>query len=120
MQVQQLLELLDSDPAAVSFEQVIATIEELYDYHPTRFTNGKGKDIVINEAGENEGSCKIFAFADRLELNEAQTLALFGKYYREDVLGNLTGTDHANIRTFMRYGWPGIEFDGEALRDKQH
>lgn len=119
MQVKEFLDLLDSDPTAVSFEQVMQIIEDNFDYTPTRFTNGKGKDRVINEAGQNEGSCKIFAFADRLDLNEAQTLALFGKYYREDVLGNLTGTDHANIRTFMRYGWPGIEFDGEALQDKQ-
>ncbi len=115
MDVDSLLGQLETDPASVTFEQVIATIDTHFIYTPTRFSNGEGKHIVINEAGKNEGSCKIFAFADLCDLNEAQTLACFGKYYREEVLRNLKGTDHANIRTFMRFGWPGIEFDGQVL-----
>jgi hypothetical protein len=48
-------------------------------------------------------------------LNEKQTLACFGKYYREDVLRHPENDDHANIRNFMLYGWEGIVFEGEAL-----
>ncbi len=63
-------------------------------------------------------SCRIFAFAKIHNLSAEQTLALFGDYYRKDVLGNPDGTDHQNIRNFMRDGWAGIQFDGEALQAK--
>ena len=46
----------------VDFEDTIKVINELYEYQPTRFTNGVTA-VVINEAGQNEGSCRIFAFA---------------------------------------------------------
>jgi hypothetical protein len=69
----------------------------------------------MNQAGSNEGSCKIFAFATTEGLSEAETLACFGKYYREDVLQNPQVSDHANIRTFMRHGWKGIRFEQSAL-----
>ena len=118
MQIQQLLDLIFNNPADVQFDDVIATINEHYNYTPTRFTNGNGENQAINEAGTNEGSCKIFAFADMHDLNESQTLACFGKYYRQDVLLNLKGTDHANIRNFMRFGWDGIEFDDQVLSEK--
>ena len=54
----QLIEQLENAPETVEFDQVIASISENYDYQPTRFTNGD----VVNEAGTNEGSCKLFAF----------------------------------------------------------
>ncbi|HAB55541.1 MAG TPA: type III effector, partial [Cellvibrionales bacterium] len=38
-----------------------------------------------------------------------------GKYYRDDVLGNPSGDDHANIRNFILDGWLGIQFDTEPL-----
>ena len=47
-------------------------------------------------------------------LSEANTLACFGRFYRE-VLNDPTGTSHGNIRAFMRDGWAGICFDGQAL-----
>lgn len=118
MKVETLLQLLNTEPQNVTFEQVIETIDQNYNYKPARFLNGIGNDTVVNEAGSNEGSCKIFAFALLHDLGEAQTLACFGKYYRQDVLLNLKGTDHANIRTFMRYGWDGIEFEKMPLKDK--
>jgi hypothetical protein len=43
------------------------------------------------------------------ELTPEGTLA-FGAYYFEDVLGNPNGTDHQNIRNFMKTGWDGIAF----------
>lgn len=90
-------------------------ITDNYHYTPTRFSNGLDRDVIVNEARTNEGSCKIFAFAQFNDLNEQQTLACFGHYYREDVLQNPEGDDHANIRTFMHHGWPGIDFEGSAL-----
>lgn len=113
-----LLEKIRSQPDTVEFAEVIEYIAQHYDYTPTRFSNGVTGDVVISEAGQNEGSCKIFRFAELNGLSEAETLACFGKYYRDDVLGNPEGSDHANIRTFIRHGWTGIQFDGEALRAK--
>ena len=100
----------------VSFQETIATIAEHYRYEPIRFLNGVGDDCVVNEAGTNEGSCKIFYFAKLHELTPEQTLSLFGNYYWEDVLGYPDRSDHANIRTFMKYGWQGIRYAGEALK----
>lgn len=115
MLVEQLLNQIRSAPDSVDFNDVMATIGEHYDYRPTRFSNGLGDDVVINEAGQNEGSCKLFAFARLNGLDEQQTLACFGHYYREDVLGHPEASDHGNIRSFMRHGWAGIQFDQDAL-----
>lgn len=115
MTVEQLLQKIRQSPADIGFDEVIATIKQCYQYTPTRFSNGLGENRVINEAGQNEGSCRIFAFAQLHGLSELEALGCFGKFYREDVLGNPDGNDHANIRNFMRDGWEGIVFDGEAL-----
>lgn len=115
--VEKLLQKIRQRPEGISFDEVMAVIKEHYEYTPTRFSNGLGEAAVINEAGQNEGSCRIFAFAKLNGLNEAETLCCFGKFYRDDVLGNPTGSDHANIRNFMRHGWAGIVFDGVVLKD---
>lgn len=99
----------------VGFDETMAVIAEHYDYQPAEFSNGLGDDILVNEAGKNEGSCKIFAFAKMNALDEQQTLNLFGDYYRLDVLNDPTGTGHQNIRNFMRYGWQGIKFKSMPL-----
>ncbi len=99
----------------VSFADTIATIADNYNYQQTEFINGIDDEKVINPAGKNEGSCKIFAFAKLHQLNEQETLSLFGDYYRIDVLEHPENTDHANIRQFMKHGWAGITFQGEAL-----
>lgn len=101
----------------VSFQETMAVIAEHYDYQSTQFSNGL-RQPLLNEAGRNEGSCKIFAFAKLHGLTVEQTLGLFGDYYSKDVLGNPTGEDHQNIRNFMRDGWDGIVFEGEALQAK--
>ncbi len=111
MTLTQLLEVISQQPQNVSFDDVISTINENYQYTPTTFSNGE----VVNESGTNEGSCKIFAFAQLNDLSVEQTLACFGKYYRKDVLENPEGNDHGNIRNFMISGWEGVKFSGEAL-----
>jgi hypothetical protein len=102
---------------AVGFQDTMAVIAEHYDYTPSEFCNGR-EPVLVNEAGRNEGSCKIFAFAKLQGLNVEQTLALFGDYYFKDVLQNPDGHDHQNIRNFMRDGWDGIVFKSEALTAK--
>lgn len=111
--------LIDSVKAGqtVDFKDTLAVIAEHYDYTATEFSNGMQQPL-INQAGQNEGSCKIFAFAKLHDLNQQQTLALFGDFYRIDVLQNPAGNDHQNIRTFMRDGWEGIVFKAEALKPK--
>jgi HopJ type III effector protein len=104
---------------AISFHETIVVITENYYYQPTEFSNGLNEDILINPAGINEGSCKIFAFARLHQLNQQQTLNLFGDYYRLDVIANPNGTDHQNIRNFMRDGWQGIHFNSVALTLKK-
>ena len=94
-----------------SFQDTIAYIDTNYNFTPTTFKNGN----QINNAGENNGSCKIFAFAKIHQLEKDQTLALFGSYYFDDVLKNPEGNDHQNIRNFMDFGWDGVSFEGEAL-----
>lgn len=116
--IAQFLQRLATGPDDIAFEDTIAVIEAHYDYTPTAFRNGLGADAVVNAAGTNAGSCRIFAFARLHGLTPAQTLACFGRFYREDVLQNPAGTDHANIRTFMRDGWAGITFEGEPLSPK--
>ena len=93
MKLEQLLEQLDSKPENTEFQDVIDVIDENYRYTPTRFTNGLGESAIINEAGENEGSCKIFSFARINDLTAEQTLNCFGRFYRDDVLKNQKDQD---------------------------
>lgn len=111
MSIQSFLEILKQTPEAIAFTDTIATVEENYIFTPTTFKNGS----QLNTAGENSGSCKLFAFAQLQNLTEAETLSCFGAYYYEDVLKNPEGTDHQNIRNFMKSGWNGIQFEGTAL-----
>lgn len=96
---------------AVDFADVMAVVDAHYDFSPTAFTNGE----LSNAAGENNGSCKVFAFGLLHGLSQEQTLACFGDYYRKDVLQNPEGDDHQNIRNFMVTGWGGITFSSAAI-----
>lgn len=111
MSTEQFLNQLRNDPTTIDFEDTMAVIDAGYEFSPTAFKNGD----VENEADQNNGSCKIFAFAQLQSLSADETLACFGRYYRDDVLNNPEGDDHGNIRNFMQYGWIGVEFSGIAL-----
>ncbi len=114
MTLDTFLSHLRKTPHAIGFDDTMALIDSLYDFTPTAFRNGEQD----NAAGENNGSCKIFAFAQLNGLTEMETLTCFGRYYREDVLGDPDGHSHANIRNFMRHGWAGIDFEGTPLKNK--
>ena len=114
MSVQAFLEKLKQTPTAIAFSETIATVEENYNFTPTAFQNG----TQHNAAGENSGSCKVFAFAQLQNLTKDETLACFGAYYFDEVLGDSDGTNHQNIRNFINTGWDGIQFEGNALELK--
>lgn len=115
MEIKSFLKKLDETPELVAFDETMAIVDTYYDFTPTAFQNGE----TLNAAGQNNGSCKLFSFARTQQLTQQQTLHCFGAYYREDVLKHPEGTDHQNIRNFMKYGWDGIEFGGQALTPKK-
>lgn len=112
--MKNLIDKIQNQPETILFPEVIEYIDSEYNFTPTRFTNGN----TVNEANQNNGSCKIFFFAKIQGLTLEQTLHLFGDFYRIDVLQNPDGTDHQNIRNFMKSGWEGIQYDGAALLSK--
>ncbi len=114
MDIHYLLERLHTNPETVMFDDVIALIDEHYSFEPVRFSNG----TLENAPGQNNGSCKIFAFALMHKLSTQQTLHCFGDYYRKDVLDNPAADNHRNIRNFMQTGWDGISFEAAALTPK--
>lgn len=102
----------------VEFEETLKQIEAHYHYVPQTFWNGLGEETLHNPAGTNEGSLKIFSFAALHDLSVAETLALFGAFYREHVRNHPEGRDHPNIRTFQKHGWAGIRFAAPVLEPR--
>ncbi|OCB77362.1 HopJ type III effector protein [Flavobacterium crassostreae] len=111
MTLSTYLTTLKQNPKTIVFADTMAVIEDKYTFTPTAFQNG----TLHNAAGQNSGSCKLFAFAKAQQLSLDQTLACFGAYYFEDVLNHPNGTDHQNIRNFMLTGWDGLHFEADAL-----
>lgn len=114
MDYDQLLRSLKDSPDDVEFDDVIQLIDDAYEFTPVKFSNGE----LVSEAGQNTGTCKIFAFAKRTRLTEQQTLYCFGSYYRDDVLKYPENMDHPNIRNFINTGWDGVDIEGTALKIK--
>ena len=81
--------------------------------HPT------GK-LPAPDPHEAKRAGRLLALGQHLNLNQAQTLALFGRFYREDVLNNPNGDDHANIRNFMETGHEGVVFETFPLVELQN
>ncbi|MES2427583.1 MAG: HopJ type III effector protein [Bacteroidota bacterium] len=108
---QELAALLTSlKQNSSTFKEVIEFIETYYQHHPTAFKNGD----AYNEKTQNQGSAKVFTFAQLNNLSAEDTLYLFAEHYQA-VLATPDATDHQNIRQFMANGWTGIAFEGEAL-----
>jgi len=104
MSIQAFLEKVKQTPSQITFPETIAVIEENYIFTPTAFQNG----TQHNAAGENSGSCKLFSFAKLQNLSKEETLACFGAFYFEEVLGDPNGTNHQNIRNFINLGWENL------------
>ena len=109
MTQEEYLEILRSG-AKMKFEDLIALIDDDYNYTPAGFTNGE----VENTADENQGSAKLFCFAAIHQLSQLETLHCFGQYY-QDVLNSPESDSHGNIRNFMTYGWGGLKFESPVL-----
>lgn len=105
---------LKNTPNTIEFSDTMAVIESNYNFTPTAFKNGD----LQNKAGENSGSCKLFSFAKLQGFTNEETLACFGKFYFDDVLQDENGTGHQNIRNFMKTGFQGLVFQGNALSAK--
>lgn len=114
MKLEIFKQKLKNTPSQIEFSETIAVIESHYEFTPTAFKNGD----LQNKAGENSGSCKLFAFAKLQGFTKEETLACFGKFYFEDVLNDPNGNGHQNIRNFMKTGFDGLIFEDHALKEK--
>ncbi len=110
MTTAQFISKLKEDSNQITFQNTMSVIDDNYDFIPSAFKNGE----VFNKEGENSGSCKLLYFAHLQQLNKEETLHCFGQYYK-DVLSTPEGTDHQNIRNFIKTGWSGVSFDQNPL-----
>ncbi|WEK33891.1 MAG: HopJ type III effector protein [Candidatus Pseudobacter hemicellulosilyticus] len=110
-QLQTLLERSKNN--SLPFKEVLEFIDAHYQHQPTAFKNGE----AYNEATQNQGSARVFSFAQLNQLSREDTLLLFAEHYQV-VLNTPEGTDHQNIRQFMKHGWDGVVFEGVALTAK--
>lgn len=111
MSLQELLLHLQTKQKV--FKDVLAFIQQHYNYRPTSFWNGE----IVNAANENQGSARILYFAKLNNLSEEDTLNLFAEHY-EEVKFTPEGDSHPNIRQFIRYGWNGVAFEQPVLSKK--
>jgi hypothetical protein len=95
------------------FAETLAFVEAWYDFTPTAFRNGD----VPNQIDQNQGSAKVFALSQLLEMSKEQTLGCFGEHYR-DVLATPEVDNHHNLRRVLREGNGNIEFDQFPLQAK--
>ncbi|MBQ4819892.1 HopJ type III effector protein [Aquimarina sp. MMG016] len=113
MTISQFISKLKEEPRQITFNDTMSVIDNHYNFTPCTFKNAD----VINQSGENSGSCKLFYFAHLQQLCKEETLSCFGQYYT-DVLNTPEGNDHQNIRNFMKTGWDKISFDQIPLTKK--
>ena len=112
MTLEEFKNKLKTSPKEINFSDTMFVIDSKYSFTPTAYTNG----AIRNEAGQNSGSCKLFSFAIKEGFSKEETLACFGQYYFDEVLLDLKGSSHQNIRNFMKTGFEGLNFDGESLK----
>lgn len=105
---------IDHPSLGYKFADVLAFIDQHYDYRPVSFTNG----TQYNSAGTNKDSAKIFGFAQLHRLSQSDTLTLFCEHYKA-VLANPSGTDHPNIRNFRFWGWRAFAMPINPLTAKR-
>lgn len=111
MTLEEFKKKVKDHPTEISFLETLQVIDSNFEFTPTAFTNGE----LQNEAKQNSGSCKLLAFAKMQGFTKEETLACFGDYYFEEVLKDVDGSGHQNIRNFMKSGFEGLSFEGEPL-----
>ncbi len=95
------------------FKDTLAFIEQWYEFTPSGFQNGP----VRNESTENQGSGKVLALAERLNLTHQQMLYCFGEHYR-DVLATPDVENHFNLRHLVAAESADAQFDQFPLHPK--
>ncbi len=111
MNLEHFINQLKTSPDSIEFTDTISVIDTNYTFKETGFQNGS----LSNNAGENNGSCKILAFAKLHSLSTEMTLACFGHYYRDEVLKDPQGTSHGNIRNLRDHGIKSVSFEAPPL-----
>ena len=114
MQLKSFIHKLKTNPKTISFTETMQVIDTNFNFIPTAFVNGE----INNNAGENNGSCKLFAFAIHQNLTKDETLSCFGEYYFNDVLQDVHGNGHQNIRNFIKTGFEGLVFKNKPINLK--
>ncbi len=99
--------------ADFQFETTLAFIEQHFNFTPSAFNNGG----VANSSEQNQGSCKVFALAELIKLNQEQALCCFGQHYR-DVLATPEVDNHHNLRRVLKEGLVNITFTQFPLEIK--
>ncbi|WP_419812866.1 HopJ type III effector protein [Bacterioplanoides sp.] len=105
------LQQLQSDDH--QFASTLAFIETWFDFTPSAFQNGS----VANAVDQNQGSCKVFALAQLLELTQGQALRCFGEHHR-DVVATPDVDNHHNLRHLLKEGLADITFEQFPLQQK--
>lgn len=96
----------------VQFAETLAFLDEHYQYFAVPFVCGDQR----NAPNVNTGAAKVFSFGLMTKMTEPQVLSMFGEIYRDLAP---SGTDHANIRAFLKSGWKGVSFEtGLAIASK--
>ena len=113
MTLPEFITKLKTSPNEILFAETMQVIDTHFTFLPTAFSNGK----IHNKAGENSGSCKLFAFAMHQKLTKEETLFCFGEHYK-NVLEDVNGISHQNIRNFMNTRFDGLSFESSALQLK--
>jgi HopJ type III effector protein len=111
MKLEAFLRKLDDDPASVSLDEALATVDEHYEFTPCGYSVGG-----MRFDGVKLRSCQLYAFGLLHRLSKDQMLACFGTHYRKDVLEHPQGTDHQTVRLFLKHGWAGLKMDCMPLK----
>ena len=84
MTLENLMTLLHTNPDRVEFQDVMAVIADGYAYTPTRFTNGLGDDLVVNDADHQAITALLNAVQANNDVPKAN---MFISGYTYDVTG---------------------------------
>ena len=79
MTVAELVQKIKTQAENIQFSEIIETVDANYNFTPTAFKNGE----TMNEANQNNGSCKVFSFAkNQRNLLKPSQLKLISSYYK--------------------------------------
>lgn len=113
--IKALLEQARTQGSTLMFADTMAAIDAAFEFFGTKFVNGD----VSSTSSENQGSSKILSLSQLVPMSKEDVLVLFGEHYR-DVLADPNGTNHANIRAFMKTGLDGVSFpNGPSLTPRK-